>query len=95
MILLIYGILKKGSTNKLTYKTEAETQMQQAILWLPGDKLGGGINCEFETDIYTLLYIKYITNNNLPYSTGNSIQYSVMAYIGKESFKKEWNCLYI
>ena len=30
-----------------------------------------------------------MTNKDLLYSTGNSIQYSVMAYIGKES-KKEW-----
>ena len=35
-----------------------------------------------------LLYIKQITNKDLPYSTGNSTQYSVMAYMGKES-KKE------
>ena len=30
-----------------------------------------------------------IDDKDLLYSTGNSIQYSVMAYIGKES-KKEW-----
>ena len=41
---------------------------------------------------YTLLFIKQITNKNLPYSTGNSTQSSVMAYMGKES-KKE--CLYV
>ena len=37
---------------------------------------------------YTLLYIKQITNKNLLYSTGSSTQYSVMAYMGKESKKK-------
>ena len=30
-------------------------------------------------------YIKQVTNKNLLYSTGNSTQYSVMAYMGKES----------
>ena len=30
-------------------------------------------------------YIKQITNKNLLYSTGNSTQYSVMTYMGKES----------
>ena len=50
---------------------------------------GGGINWEIGIDIYTLLYIKQITNKNLLYSTGNSTQYSVMTYTGKES-KKEW-----
>ena len=34
-------------------------------------------------------YIKQINNKDLWYSTGNSTQYSVMAYMGKES-KKEW-----
>ena len=45
--------------------------------------LGGGINWEFVIDIYTLLYMKYITNKSLLYSTGNSIQYSVITYMGK------------
>ena len=39
-------------------------------------------------DIYTLLYIKSITNKDLLYSTGNSTQYSVIAYVGKESKKR-------
>ena len=54
----------------------------------------GGINWEIGIDIYTRLYIKQITNQNLLYSTGNSTQYSVMTYMGKES-KKEWICVYV
>ena len=83
MISLICEI-KKG-TNELIYKTEVDTQMQKTNLWLPGDKRKGGINWEIGTDICTLLYIKQITNKNLLYSTGNSTQYSVMAYMVKES----------
>ena len=49
---------------------------------------GEGINWEIGIDIYTLLYIKQITNKDLLYSTGNSTQYSVMAYMGKESEKE-------
>ena len=48
-----------------------------------------GINWEIGIDIYTLLYIKQITNKDLLCRTGNSTQYSVMTYMGKES-KKEW-----
>ena len=55
---------------------------------------GGGMNQEIGIDIYTLLYIKQITNKDLLYSTGNSTQYSVMAYMGKES-KKEWIYVYV
>ena len=35
-------------------------------------ELSGGINWEIGIDIYTLLYIKQITNKGLLYSTGNS-----------------------
>ena len=50
---------------------------------------GRGINWEIGIDIYTLRYIKQITNKDLLYSTGSSTQYSVMAYMGKESKKKK------
>ena len=50
--------------------------------------LGGGIVREFGTDMYTLLYLKRITNKYLLYSTGNCAQYSVTTYLGKE-FEKE------
>ena len=55
----------------------------------------GGINWEIGIDIYTLLYIKEITNKDLLYSTGNSTQYSVMAYMGKESKKRMDICICI
>ena len=53
--------------------------MQKTNLWLPGGKWG-----EMGIDIYTLLYIIQITNKDLLYSTGNSSQYSVMTFMGKE-----------
>ena len=43
--------------------------------------------------MYTLLYIKQITNKNLLYSTENYTQYPVITYDGRE-----WNktiCVYI
>ena len=54
----------------------------------------GGINWETEVDKYTLLYIKQITNKDLLYSTENTSQYSLMAYMGKES-KKDWIYVYV
>ena len=48
----------------------------------------------FPSPIYSLLYIKQITNKDLLYSTvGNSTQYSVMTYMETES-KKEWRYMY-
>ena len=39
---------------------------------------GVGIDWEFGIDMYTLLYLKQITNKDLLYSTGNSAQYPVI-----------------
>ena len=55
---------------------------------------GGGMNWEFRINRYTLLYIKYIDNKDLLYSTGNYFQYLVIIYNGKES-EKEYICIYV
>ena len=36
-----------------------------------------GTDREFVIDMYTLLYLKWMTNKDLLYSTGNSAQYYV------------------
>ena len=51
-------------------------------------KVGEGINLEIRVDMYTPLYIKQVTNEDLFCSRRHSSQYSVMAYMGKEC-KKE------
>ena len=48
----------------------------------------GGIDWEFGINIYTLPCLRHITNKDLLYSTGNSAQYSVITYMGKESEKE-------
>ena len=53
--------------------------MEKANLWLPGDReqeINGRLGL-------TLLHTAQITNKDLLQSTGNSTQYSVMAYMGK------------
>jgi len=42
------------------------------------DRGWNGMNWEIGTDVYTLLYIKQTTNENLQYSTENSTQCSVV-----------------
>ena len=51
-------------------------------------KVRGGINQEVGINMCTL-YIKQIIDKDLPYSTGNSTQYSVITYMGKESEKEQ------
>ena len=49
---------------------------------------------EFGRDMYTLLYLKWITNKDLLYSTGNSAQCYVAAWMGGE-FGGEWIHVYV
>ena len=53
-------------------------------LWLPGERMGEGIVREFGMDMYTLLYLKWITNKVLLYSTGKSVQCYVAVWMGRE-----------
>ena len=53
-----------------------------------GETLRGGINQEFGINIHTLLYIKWITNNDLLCSTRDFILYSVITYVSKELEKE-------
>ena len=50
---------------------------------------GAGENWEFGTSRCKLLYIEQINNKVLLYSTGNSTQYFIITYKGKESEKQQ------
>ena len=50
--------------------------------------LGEWIDLEVRIDIHILLYTKSVSNKDLLCSLGKSIQYSVIAYMGKESEKE-------
>ena len=44
-------------------------------------------------DMYTLLYLKWITNKDLPYSTGDSAQCHVAAWMGGGSWGRRDTCI--
>ena len=71
IILHICGIQKNG-TDELICKAETETQMQRTNVWVLRGEGENGKNWEIGINIYTLLYIKQLTNNLL-YSTVSSI----------------------
>ena len=48
---------------------------------------------EYGIDMYTLLYLKWITNKDLLFSTRNSTQCYVAAWMGGE-FTEEWKYMY-
>ena len=53
------------------------------------DEDGEGIVKEFRLDLYTLLYLRWITNSDLLYSTRNSAQGYVAVWVGGE-LGEEW-----
>ena len=62
-ISLICGI-QKTDADELICKAEIKTQIQRTNIWIPRGE-GGGMNWQIEIDVYTLLCIKYMTNENL------------------------------
>ena len=63
-------------------------------LWLPEGRTGEGIVRELGMDRYTRLYLKWITNEDLLYSTRNSAQRHAAAWFRGE-FGGEWMHVYI
>ena len=88
---------KKNDTNELVYKIEIISETLRRSLWLLVGGRGGmeeGMVKEFEMDRNTLLYLKWVTTKDLLYSTGNSAQCYVAAWMGGE-FGGEWTHVYV
>ena len=75
--------LNRNDTNELTDKTEKDSENK-----LDSFKAERRVR-DFEMNMYTLLYFKWITNKDLLYSTGNSAQCYVAAWMGEE-FEGKW-----
>ena len=82
----------KYDTNEHIYETETDSQTKTTDLWLPGVGGGGGMDWEFGISRCKLVYIGWINNWVLLYSTGNYIQYPVINHNGKE-YEKEYMCI--
>ena len=70
--------LKSNDTNELTYKTETDSENKLTVI---GEEKWGweGVVRELEINMYTPLYLKWITNKDLLYCTRNSAQCYVAA----------------
>ena len=72
------------------FTKQKETHRLRTNLWLPGGRKSQGV-C---MDMHTMLYLKRITNKDLLYSTGNSAQCYVAAWMG-EGCGGEWIHVYV
>ena len=75
-------------------KPKKEKRKKEKTYGYQRGKVAGRDNQEFGISRYTPLYIKQIINKALLYSTGNSTQYFVIAYMGKESEKNRYMYMY-
>ena len=81
--------MKSWTKQKQSRKSRKQTYGYQGVSgW-------GEVNWEIGMDIYTLLYIKQVTNKDLLQSTGNSTQCSVITYMGKGSKTIKWIYVYV
>ena len=90
------SFLKRNDTNVLTYRTERDSQTEKTNLRLPrwrGQEAGGIVRA-FGMVLYALLYLKLIIDKDLLYSTWNSAQCFVTAWVGGK-FRGEWIHVYI
>ena len=71
------------------FTKQKETDFKEKQDYQRGDVGKGKIR-----SIYTQFYIKQIINKDVLCTTGNSTQYSVITYMGKES-EKEWIYVYV
>ena len=64
--------LKRDDTNEFNYKIERLTVSENKFMVAAGERCGTGIVRGFLMDMYTLLYLKWISNKDVLYNTGNS-----------------------
>ena len=70
-------------------KSESEVAQSCPTLSDPMDcRPGSSVHGIFQARVLEWVYIIYLINEDLLYSTGNSIQYSVKTYTRKESEKE-------
>ena len=69
--------------------TNSLTDLENKLMVNSEEGCGDGMDGEFGMVMYTLLYLKWITNKDLLYSAGNSAQCYVAAWMGGE-FGGEW-----
>ena len=82
--------LKRNDTDELTYKTERDHRLRKGTYGCWGD----GIVRDLGKVMYTLLYLKWMTNKDLLYSTWNSAQCHVAAWMGAGLGENEYMYIY-
>ena len=89
MTFLVCGIWNEVIQINLFTKQKQTHRCREKTCWLEGKNVGKEIVRDFGISMYTLLYLKWITNKDLLYSTWNSAPCYVAALMGA-GFEWEW-----
>ena len=89
MTFLVCGIWNEVIQINLFTKQKQTHRCREKTCWLEGKNVGKEIVRDFGISMYTLLYLKWITNKDLLYSTWNSAPCYVAALMGA-GFAWEW-----
>ena len=77
--------LIRNDTNELFKNRNRLIALENELMAAKKEGWGEGIIREFGMDMYTLVYLKWVTNNIVSYSSGNSAQCYVEAWMTGES----------
>ena len=78
-----------------TFTKQKQTHRHREQIYITkGERWGRRYNLGDLDYIHTLLCVTQIINKDLLFSTGNSTQYSVIIYMGKESEKNRYTYMY-
>ena len=80
--------------NLFTKQKQTHRLRECEVMGTKGEELGERIVREFWMNMYTLSYLKWITNKDLRYSTGNSVQCNLATWMGGV-FRGEWIHAYV
>ena len=69
------------------YTKQEQRGIENKLMVTKGKREGAGTNQWYRINRYKLLYVKQISNKDLPYYTGNYTQYLVINYRGIQSVK--------
>ena len=80
--------LKKGYKWTHLQNRNRLTDFENKLVVTKGDRCEEGMKWGFGISIGTLWYMEWLANRDLPYSTGNPTQLSVLVYMGGKKLKK-------
>ena len=93
-IFVLKVVISQWKRKKTRDKLKMGTDIENRVVVAKGEGVGGGMEWEVGVSRCKLLYIEWINNKVLLYSTGNYIQYLIINHNVK-AYEKEYIYTYV